>query len=945
MKRLNLEQVLCFYLRYTPMTGSKSAGHGEPSGTGPRLGTPEGLLDLLQEGVILATEDGHVSRANSAALAILGTWGDGSRVRRVPSLIGIAAWEAIQAGEYGDSGIDFTVRSADGTQRRVKATVSPVTADDGSELLALVLRDVTAQRAAERELGRHRVWDTPPGNDCYSELTELLNRYRQLFENMGEGIVGVRITDVPRFNLANPAAERLFGVRPGGLTGRKLSDFCVPEDLAKLKEQQAQREAGEISTYLMALTRPDGERRTIQVTGSPLLSSSGEFLGSFSLLLDVTDRLRYEQELLASRNLLAHAHRLVRLGTWEWEIATGDVVWSEHVYDIFGLDPETFQPTIERILELYPEEDRGSAQELIRRATDSHETGEYEQKYNHPDGSLRIYNSTFEGEYNARGDLVRIIGTIQDITERKRIENELRASEARIQGIIKDSPMAIGITVDRVIQEINDQTCRLTGYDREELIGQNSRILYASQEEFERVGREILSQTKLKGTCSVECRWVRKDGSVKDVLLHATPFDPADLSKGIINNTVDLTERKAAEEARLSLERQVQQSQKLESLGILAGGIAHDFNNLLMTIIGNADLGLHELGEESPVRANLEGINSAARRAAGLARQMLAYSGKGKFVIESIQLNKLIKEMADLLEVSISKKADLRFNPGEDIPEFDGDSNQVSQVVLNLITNASDSLEDNPGTITVTTGVMECTREYLSNAQSFLQSGREDSLPDGRYVFFEVQDSGCGMDAETRSRIFEPFYTTKFTGRGLGLAAVMGIVNGHNGAIQIDSEPGNGSTFKVLFPAGSRPATGKQVQQHAAPRSDGWQGSGLVLIVDDDTSISRISRQMYKMMGFTTINAADGLEAIKVFREYSDEVVLVQLDLTMPQMGGEEAFAELRRINPAVRVLLTSGYNQQDATQRFTGEGLAGFIQKPFTYHELRAAVQGIIES
>ncbi len=398
----------------------------------------------------------------------------------------------------------------------------------------------------------------------------------------------------------------------------------------------------------------------------------------------------------------------------------------------------------------------------------------------------------------------------------------------------------------------------------------------------------------------------------------------------------DITKRIQAEEEKLSLLRQVQHAQKLESLGVLAGGIAHDFNNILMAILGNADLALVELSPHAPARDNIQEIEKAARRAAELAKQMLAYSGKGRFVVEPIDLNEFVEEMGHLLEVSISKKVVLKYNCADNLPCFDGDATQIRQIVMNLITNASDAIGDKSGVIALSTGAMVCDREYLAGVNEGLRTGQDEQLAEGIYTYIEVADTGCGMGDDTIDKIFDPFFTTKFTGRGLGMSAVLGIVHGHKGAIKIYSEVGKGTTFKVLFPA-NETGENRMASLNAAKTSvTDWQKSGTILIADDEETVCAVGKQMLERMGFSVLTAPDGQEALKLFRDHSDEIQCVLLDLTMPHMDGEEAFRKMRQINPQVSVILCSGYNEQDATQRFSGKGLAGFIQKPFNMTALK---------
>jgi PAS domain S-box-containing protein len=293
-----------------------------------------------------------------------------------------------------------------------------------------------------------------------------------------------------------------------------------------------------------------------------------------------------------------------------------------------------------------------------------------------------------------------------------------------------------------------------------------------------------------------QVRWVSGLGEVK--------FGAGGEIIAMYGTIQDISERRKLEEERVTLEQQLRQVQKLESLGVLAGGIAHDFNNILMAILGNADLALMRIDQASPARENLAQIGKAATRAAELAKQMLAYSGKARFSVESIDLNEVLEDMIHLLEVSISKKAVLRLNLQPALPPVEADATQIRQIVMNLIINASEAIGDESGVISISTGALECTRAYLKDVWL------DEKIQEGSYLFLEVSDSGCGMDKETLARLFDPFFTTKFTGRGLGMAAVLGIIRGHHGAIKVYSEAGKGTTFKVLLPAGLRSGPGPQ---------------------------------------------------------------------------------------------------------------------------------------
>jgi signal transduction histidine kinase/CheY-like chemotaxis protein len=406
---------------------------------------------------------------------------------------------------------------------------------------------------------------------------------------------------------------------------------------------------------------------------------------------------------------------------------------------------------------------------------------------------------------------------------------------------------------------------------------------------------------------------------------------------GVIASGQDITEVKRLDSERRALEAKVQHAQKLESLGVLAGGIAHDFNNLLVGILGNASLALMDLPGDSPLREIISDIETTALRAADLTKQMLAYSGKGRFLVHPVDLNSLVREMAQLLNTVISKRAALRFDFAPDLPAVEADGTQLRQIVMNLITNASDAIGGEDGVITLRTGLVHASREFLKSGYV------DDELPEGSYAFIEVEDSGCGMDAETQSRMFDPFFSTKFTGRGLGLAATLGIVRGHRGTIKVRSEPQYGTTFTILLPC-ARPDTGSSHDSVPARRGQ-FRGSGAVLVVDDDETVRSVARQMLERSGFTVLTARDGCEGVAAFEACRDEIALVLLDLTMPTLGGEEAFRAMRQMRPDVRVVLMSGFSSHELASRYDSEGMAGYVEKPFRVEELQACLTSILDA
>jgi PAS domain S-box-containing protein len=518
-----------------------------------------------------------------------------------------------------------------------------------------------------------------------------------------------------------------------------------------------------------------------------------------------------------------------------------------------------------------------------------------------------------------------VIWSVIDITERKRTEEALRLARFAMDNA---ADAIFWVQSDATIVDVNAAACRSLGYTRDELVGLS--VMDVDARTRPDAWPAIWAARKAGSSLTLESVHRRKDGTEfpVEVSINHIWFGDLELNCSFVR---DLRERRRVEEERLHLEQQLLHAQKLESLGVLAGGIAHDFNNILTSIIGNTDLALLHLEPDSPLKDKLERIEQGAVRASDLARQMLAYSGKGQFAIDILDLNRLVQDTLHMLEVSISKKATLRLELAQPLPWLEADATQLRQVLMNLVINASEALGDQSGIIAISTGCMVCSRSYLKDVWL------DEHLQEGTYVFLEVTDTGCGMEKEVLDRIFDPFFTTKFAGRGLGMAAVLGIVRGHKGAIKIHSEPGKGTTFKILLPAGPVSA---ELSVLEAP-VDAWRGSGTALLVDDEETVRTVGAEMLEEMGFQVLTAEDGRQALDVYRQHPG-IRLVLLDLTMPRMDGEQTLRELRQMDPAVQVILASGFSEQEVGQKFVGQGLVAFIQKPYRLAGLRGVLQNL---
>jgi len=516
-----------------------------------------------------------------------------------------------------------------------------------------------------------------------------------------------------------------------------------------------------------------------------------------------------------------------------------------------------------------------------------------------------------------------LVGSRNQARERRRVERALRESEHRYRSLVDNIDVGIAL-VDREhrVLKANAAMGQLFGLEPDRFVGR--QFLEGGSWPDAAGGRPL----------EVEQESKRSDGSPFTALIKAFPLaDEHGVVEGYIELVLDITDRKEAEESRLALERRMRHAQKLESLGVMAGGIAHDFNNLLMGILGNADLALLHSSSGDGIRENLEDIRIAARRAADLCKQMLAFSGKGRYVIEPISLSSLIEEMAHLLQITAVGRIHTHYTLDKRLPLTDADPGQIRQVIMNLVTNAVEAIGDEEGTVHISTGACFCDAESLR--EPFL----DQELPEGRYVYFEITDDGCGMNAQTREKIFDPFFTTKFTGRGLGLAAVLGIVRGHGGALKVTSGEGSGTTIRVLLPESETIA-----EQEVEVDVREWRGSGTVLLVDDDAMVRTLCQHMLEFLGFDVLIAEGGKAALRQYEQHREQIAVVILDLAMPDLDGESVFVEMRNIDPQVKVLMASGFTEAEVSERYGDIGLAGFLHKPFQIHELALVMRELVE-
>ena len=549
------------------------------------------------------------------------------------------------------------------------------------------------------------------------------------------------------------------------------------------------------------------------------------------------------------------------------------------------------------------------------------------------DGPARVFDTIKVPLFHSNGSRRGIVALGRDVTEGKQAERALRESEDRFRALCDnaiDSLFWIRVEEGGTfrVEGINPAQEKVLGLKNEDVQGRRLRDFLPPHH-----SEPILDHYRRCLEVGQPLHYEESAEFYGELKTFETLLVPIRDAQGriyrIVGNSRDVSQARRAEEA-------LRQAQKLESLGILAGGIAHDFNNLLTAMLGNLNLAQLKSSPESPALPYLENVEKIVLRASDLTKQMLAYSGKGRFVVMPHDLNKVVREMTHLLNVSISKKVSLQYELAPSLPTFEADAAQIQQVVLNLVTNASEAIGEGEGAIRIV------TKEEHLDAGKLAPLMPGQSLEAGSYVVLEVSDTGCGMDQEVLARIFDPFFTTKRSGRGLGLSAMLGILRGHHAGIHIASAPGEGSTFTLYFPAKSG-CVPLETSSPQVARPGGCKGR--VLLVDDEEIVRESTAAMLECLGLEVLQALDGQDAVTRFQGLKGTIDLVLMDLTMPHMDGREAFAQLRLLQADLPVILFSGFSEGDSLRDSLGDGLAGFLQKPFDLADLKRAVRSVLPS
>ncbi|PKN12225.1 MAG: hypothetical protein CVU69_08515 [Deltaproteobacteria bacterium HGW-Deltaproteobacteria-4] len=747
------------------------------------------------------------------------------------------------------------------------------------------------------------------------------------------------------------------------VTVEEAISFYTPETRPLIQDvMQAAIESGTPFDLELQINTTMGNLLWVRVQGEAEYDS-GKIAKIFGTIQDITGQKQAEEELIANTVDLRESQRIAHVGSWRLNIASNQVVWSEELYSMYGFDPTLPPPPYTEHQKLFTPE---SWERLSAAIQNTRSTGipyDLELKTLRLDGSSGWMWVRGMQVVDENGVTIGLRGMAQDITEQKQIDevqsyllqiNSISPGEDFFETLARYLANTLGMDYvcidtlhgdclsartlaiyndgrfeDNVEYTLKDTPCgdvagkEICVFPREvcSLFPHDAALQELQAESY--VGTTLWSfDMKPIGLIAVIGRKELLDSHFAENVLKLVSVRAAG----------ELERRQAYEEKHL-IEQQFQQTQRLESLGVLAGGIAHDFNNILTIIVGYC--GMTKMDFKSAEK-NIPKIEKAAERAAALCRQMLAYAGKATLSESQVNVRTLVDEMASMLKTTIPHNVVIKPDLSSDILFIMGDASQLRQVVMNLIINAAEAIGDAEGEIDV----------KLARAEIKAERPEKDYLgmiiPPGRYICFEVKDNGCGMDEDTRCKIFEPFYTTKFTGRGLGLSAVLGIIKAHNGAWQMESRLGHGTTFRVYLPV--QPGISETEEAQPITASAEWQGSGTILLAEDEEQVKTIAIILLQELGFTVLDAANGKEALELYQQNAADITLVVTDMGMPVMNGYELFHKLKQLNPQLPIIISSGFGEGDISSKIPSEEIAGLINKPYRFEHLREVLRSAVE-
>lgn len=923
---------------------------------------------------ILCPKSGTILEANDAACRYYGYSRGEFRSMSIMDINTLSAEEIRKemtaATKEERLSFEFRHRLKNGQERDVEVFSGPIDTEDGVRLYSIV-HDITDRKIAERELAASQ------------------ERFALAVSGSNDGVWD---NDIVRGEVYwSERCKSLLGYEPEDLDPNSSDRFehIHPEDreivFHSFYRHLFHREPYDLE---IRMRRKTGEYRWFRTRGQAIWDRDGNPLRMTGSIRDIQERKEVAERLRLSEERFAVALAGTQEGIWDWDLRSDRQWWSPRFLEILGFRSEEVIPSTELLFARTHEEDRAGVQALVRENLLQGKPYDARFRIKTAAGEYRWFRSRGKAVMDNHGVAIRASGSMADVheeaMEQQQKEEQLRriahqqqtilslATDAELSrmplrdacahitelackeldvcrsSVLLREPEGKGLrsidlyvrSKDQHFEGVVLKNAELPNFFREL---EKSRVIVSvdpmTDPRFDEFPREYILERKVRSIMEIP---IRRSGKLVGLLGISETRRRREWHDDEVQFSLDLAQQCArlleqvdachAEEMKRDLERQMLQAQKMESLGLMAGGVAHDFNNLLVAILGNADLLQDMIPTESREQALVDEIGAASQRAAELCQQMLAFSGHGRLSRDRFCLEEVVSEMSHLLRVTVSKDAELEFLPGGDLPMMEGDATQIRQVIMNLILNASESLPDGRGRIQVRTSVAALEPTPVDHGLSIPTRGD--------FLCLEVRDTGEGMQPKTLERLFDPFFSTKFTGRGLGLAAVLGIVKAHGGGIQVESRAGVGSRFLVFLPVStSHPVEPAQTIQ--APVA--WKGTGTVLLVDDDETVLHLGQEMLGRLGFEAEVATDGSFAIDRFRTLHKELRFVLLDLTMPGLSGEEVYAAMQDHDGSVPIIMSSGYTEQDVTQKLGPRGLRGFLQKPYTLVQLRAQIEAVL--
>ena len=757
--------------------------------------------------------------------------------------------------------------------------------------------------------------------------------YRRLFEAAQDGILILDV-DTGRINDVNPFLIKLLGFSHGEMVGKTVGEISPFKDIWSNKVMlERLQEDGYVRYHDLPLETREGHKIAVEFVSN--VYQAGDKKVIQCNIRDITERKKAEDAMRESERRFQTLADISPAGIFQTDAQGQTTYVNPRWCQISGLSAT--DALGDGWLRAVHPEDRGKLVQGWQAATQVQSISKADYRFVHPDGTISWVLGQAVPEKDHTGRIVGYVGTVTDITERKRVEEALRQSEATLRGVFQAAPIGICIMKDRLFQSANDYWCKSFGYTEKSLLGKSPRMLHESDEEYERVGRELYTHFQEGGIATSETRLRRSDGALRDVILTTAPLRAGDPTAGKVMTIHDITEQR-------KLEAQFIEAQKMEVVGHLASGVAHDFNNILGVIIGYNDMITSELGPDSPLRQCTEEIRHATERAAGLTRQLLIFSRKQTVQPVVLDLNDAVKDLDKMLRRLIDEYIEMTIVPGKQTGHVKADAGYVGQVLMNLVVNARDAMP-NGGKLSIATNNVTLGENYSPTGVIPGLPAEANSAKAGDYVMLSVSDTGTGMTDEVKAHLFEAFFTTKPLGKGtgLGLATCQTIVQQSGGHIGVYSEVGKGTTFKIYFPQVDEPldTDTKFIKAGPLPR-----GTETLLVVEDEPGVRHLAQRVLEAQGYTVLRANNGQDALHMAREHKGSPIrLVVTDVIMPLMGGKVMAEWLKTTYPDLKILFTSGYTDDAIAQHGVLDAGVEFLSKPYTPATLVRKVREMLDT